>query len=538
MFSNLKVGTRLALGFGIVVLFMIGMVVAGVSSSAGLSDSLRRITDQDLVKFELAADISGRARTNAYLTMQLLIAENPDQRRRIVDNIAESRKVITVDLEKLDQLIYRPEGKALLARIREQRGPYVESFTQVARLVEEGRRDEAVRVMNSQTLVALDKVMDAVSQLMVFQKSIADESARNASAAADRATLVMLGLGVAATVIGLLVAFAIVRNLTRQLGGEPAYAAAIAKHVADGDLTQEIALRPGDKDSLLAAMKHMVDRLSHTIGEVRGAADALSGAASQVAATSQSLAQGASIQASSLEETSAAMEEMAASIGQNTENARVTDGLAQKAAQQAGEGGEAVRATVEAMEAIAGKIGIIDDIAYQTNLLALNAAIEAARAGEHGKGFAVVAAEVRKLAERSQVAAQEIGGLAASSVGKAGRAGQLLDEMVPSIGKTAELVQEISAASDEQSAGTSQINAAMGQLSLNTQQNAAASEELSATAEEMSAQAAELLQLMAVFQVAVRESVRRSGKAAPSAPRKRQAQAAPASPVETDYVRF
>ncbi len=91
------------------------------------------------------------------------------------------------------------------------------------------------------------------------------------------------------------------------------------------------------------------------------------------------------------------------------------------------QGGESVRATAEAMKQIAKKIGIIDDIAYQTNLLALNAAIEAARAGEHGKGFAVVAAEVRKLAERSQVAAQEISSVATESVALAEKAGTLLD---------------------------------------------------------------------------------------------------------------
>jgi methyl-accepting chemotaxis protein len=176
-------------------------------------------------------------------------------------------------------------------------------------------------------------------------------------------------------------------------------------------------------------------------------------------------------------------------------------GIDGTAAHDAKSGGQAVCDRAHAMKAIAQKIGIIDDIAYQTNLLALNAAIEAACAGEHGKGFAVVAAEVRKLAERSQVAAKEIGDLAGSSVDMAEKAGKLLDEIVPSIKKTAELVQEITAASQEQAGGASQINTAMSQLNQATQQNASSSEELSATAEEMSSQAEQLQSLMGFFKV-------------------------------------
>jgi methyl-accepting chemotaxis protein len=351
-------------------------------------------------------------------------------------------------LVKLDRMINTEKGRQLMDALKDARGRI--NYDRLYLLAYSDRKAATVFVL-TEYVKENNGFLAAVEAMNNFQMTLMEKSAASAKSAGEATTLTAAVVSLAALVLAIGVAYILIRNL------------------------------------------------SATVAVVFQSCGSLVAASEQLSATAQVLSQGASEQAASVEETSASIEEMSASICQNNENAKITGDLATKTAKETVEGGQAVRDTVGAMKQIAHKIVIIDDIAYQTNLLALNAAIEAGRAGEHGKGFAVVAAEVRKLAERSQVAAEEISKLATSSVDLAEKAGALLGTIVPSILKTADLVQEISSASEEQNSGVGQINGAISQISSAVQQNAGAAEELASTSEEVNAQATELQVLMGAF---------------------------------------
>jgi len=500
MFSNMKIGMRLGLGFTLLLVLMTMISVIGISRLGELDYDIELVINDLYPKTEWAHEIRDNVNVVAQSVRNILLEKKDlGAVKKQQELIEDARRHVDGYMKNLEETVNTDEGKRLLSKLKDVRSDYLAEEDKFLNLVNGNKRNAAFTMLLGSISEAQQAYFDGLQNLIDYQGQSMKQGGEAAKAAYDSAFEMIMALAGGTIVLGVLISFWVTRSITKPLNE----AVDTANRLAAGDLTAKIEVRSKDETGqLLAAMQNMMVRITEIIGEVRSAAENLGSASSQVSATSQTLSQGASEQAASVEETSASIEQMSASVDQNTENANITDGMASKAAIEAAEGGEAVKATVQAMKSIADKISIIDDIAYQTNLLALNAAIEAARAGEHGKGFAVVSAEVRKLAERSQVAAQEIGEVASSSVSLAERAGKLLDEIVPSIGKTSDLVQEITAASQEQSTGVGQINTAMSQLSKATQQNASASEELAATAEEMNGQAELLQDLMVFFKTA------------------------------------
>ncbi|MCU6499114.1 methyl-accepting chemotaxis protein [Rugamonas sp. A1-17] len=501
MFSNVKIGIRLIAGFILVAAISAVVGMIGISNAGKINDLADKMYASELLGLSYIKEANidliyvGRARGNA------LLATTAEERQKYVTLTTKSLAMVKENMEKARPLFVRPRAKEILAKYNTVWEEYEkETMRTLAMVANEplGQRSDQL----NQSMRSAGEKAQLLDDWMTDLTRIKEENAKEASDATtamyENSRTIMLGAIGFGVVLGIFLGFVISRSVTKPLSK----AVDAAERLAQGDLTIKLESTAKDETGrLLQSMQKMIEKLSQVVAEVNNGAQSLASASEEVSATAQSLSQASSEQAAGVEQTSASIEQMTASISQNTENARVTDGMASKAAREATEGGQAVKSTVLAMRQIASKIGIIDDIAYQTNLLALNAAIEAARAGEHGKGFAVVAAEVRKLAERSQVAAQEIGEVATSSVKLAEQAGSLLDEMVPNIRKTSDLVQEITAASSEQSSGVSQINSAVGQLSQTTQQNASSSEELAATAEEMSSQAEQLQQTMAFFRL-------------------------------------
>ncbi|WP_083988974.1 methyl-accepting chemotaxis protein [Devosia geojensis] len=288
------------------------------------------------------------------------------------------------------------------------------------------------------------------------------------------------------------------------------------ERLSAGDLTASIETPfPAEFEDLRHALNGTVTQFGAVVAQIKRTSRSLKMATGEILSGANDLSGRTTRQAATIEETSAAMEQLAATVLRNAGKARDASGNAHRVAQTAEEGGAVMGRANEAMERISASsarissiIGMIDDIAFQTNLLALNASVEAARAGEAGKGFAVVAVEVRRLAQSAAEASSEVKALIEKSADEVNGGARLVADaaaklaaMLEEARANTQLVESIAAESREQAAAIEEVNGAVRQMDEMTQHNAALVEETNAAIEQTEAQANELDRIVDVFVV-------------------------------------
>ena len=512
-FLNLKIGTRLAFGFLVVLLFLAAILGMGVLSLGQQQERMDQLVNDNNVKLAAANTMLDQIRDiYAAAAMVVLIPDEAGKQAQM-KQVSDARTKYGVAKITLDKLIESDGGKAALSKVDAALAAALPLSNQVLDLALKNLTLEATEHLVGKAGPAMQVALGALNSLADHQTDAAIRANSQAEAKYKSSRNWMVGLGLLAIFAGVIVAWLITRSITRPIN----HAVQVAQTVADGDLSSHIEVASTDETGqLMQALQHMNDSLAKVVGEVRGGTDSMATATSQIAAGNQDLSSRTEEQASSLEETAASMEELTSTVRQNADNARQANQLALTASGVAVEGGDVVAQVVQTMDAINNSsrkivdiIGVIDGIAFQTNILALNAAVEAARAGEQGRGFAVVASEVRSLAQRSAAAAKEIKVLIDDSVSKVqqgsqqvGEAGKTMEEIVSSVRRVTDIMGEITAASQEQTSGIEQVNQAIAQMDQVTQQNAALVEEAAAAADALQAQAGQLSQVVSVFKLA------------------------------------
>jgi methyl-accepting chemotaxis protein len=497
---KLTVKARLITAFVVLIGLSGAIYYMGLNNIGLLNDRINTLVDLNVKRIMLASKAAEDIQLITKREKELIITQSPEEIQEYI-GVIEDRT--TEMLGRMDELkgMSDETGIEIMEEFTTKWNEYAKIYGRIKSLAmrnTDSTSAEAYKLSSGDGRAAALGAISALAKISRKNENALALAKTETDKLYNEAKTQMAFLLITAILISIGISIWIITAITKSIG----YAKAAIKSVAEGDLTVNIENKSHDElGELIDYIKAMVEKLREVLTFVSTASDHIATASAQMSATSQQMSQGSQEQAASAEQISSSMEEMVANIQQNTDNAQQTEKIALKAADDIQDGSRSVNHTVESMKKIAEKISIIGEIARQTNLLALNAAVEAARAGEHGKGFAVVAAEVRKLAERSQVAAAEINELSSASVAIADRSGKVLDQIVPNIQSTAKLVQEISAASLEQNTGAEQVNNAIQQFNQVIQQNASASEEMASGSEELSSQADHLRETVSFFRL-------------------------------------
>lgn len=511
-YSNLKIGTKLIIGF--IIVAMIAAVIGVVGTI-----NIKTIDDADTELYETMTVPLGELVTivESYQRMRgnvkdLVLATTPEEILDLEERINTRNQEFDKNLSSFKTTLITEEGKKLVEDIISNKARYDGLVTQVIDYIKLGDKESALFIINGEGNDIRTKIENDYRRLMEIKVNAAAETAKNNTSLANTAMTMMMGfiaIGVILSIIlGFLISNIIKKPLNKMVN--------VAKEISEGNLDVELDVNTKDEIGDLAkAFRKMSENINEVMTNINSASEQVAAGSMQVSDSSMSLSQGATEQASSVEELTASIEEIAAQTRQNASNAEKAKEMSSSAQMYAEKGNEQMQDMVNAMKGINDSsnniskiIKVIDDIAFQTNILALNAAVEAARAGQHGKGFAVVAEEVRNLAARSANAAKETTSMIEGSIKEvdggtklANETAQALKMIVDGVSKAAELVGEIAVASNEQALAVEQINQGIMQISDVVQTTSATAEETAAASEELSSQADMLKSQVATFKL-------------------------------------
>jgi methyl-accepting chemotaxis protein/methyl-accepting chemotaxis protein-1 (serine sensor receptor) len=469
MTSQMTIGKKLMLAFGIMLALVIGLGYSSLSSVGNLAAELDKSANKTAKKTEMAgqmhvAVIEMRAGQRGLILFSMMKEPAKAQSAR------QAFQTASAHLEKLvadiRPLLSSDRGREAVSKVENGLVAWKPLYQEVELGCANQKYEGALTAAMDKTVSIAQQMQDGAGTVMEIQQGYLAAASKDAEALSSRSRWIAMLL------IGLCVAVG-------------------------------------------AGVVFMVRQISSTLrqiaGEMGDGADQVAAAASQVSSSSQSLAQGSSEQAASIEETSASSEEINSMSRKNAENSKVAADSMVEAAQRVDEANRNLEQMVTSMNEINASsdkiskiIKVIDEIAFQTNILALNAAVEAARAGEAGMGFAVVADEVRNLAQRCAQAAKDTAGLIEESIAKSNDGKTKLDQVATAVrsitdvaNKVKTLVDEVKLGSEEQARGIEQVAKAITQMEKVTQTTAANAEESASASEELSAQSDTLRAIVA-----------------------------------------
>ena len=515
---NRSISTRLAMGFGGILILLIAVAAVGQYSAKAVQKRMQEITGVNATKTKLAnamlANVNalGIESRSAVMLDAVDAARSKEQSKRF----AESFKRYQAQENELSALVQagdvNPDEQKLLqeiAAISRKTGP------EMQQAVGQSLDGDAVAA-NMTLMVRVNPGELAWNQklagMVELQYARSQEATQLAEQTQSQALFTGSALVAIALALGAFIAWRITLSITAPIGR----AVVVAERIANGDLTSAIEVRINDETGrLLEAISTMQDKLRQLVGDISTTANNIESSSAEVATATLDLSQRTEAASHNLQSAASNLENLNTTVEQSAESARSANRLATAAAETATRSGEVVSKVVQRMDDISASsrkiadiISVIDGIAFQTNILALNAAVEAARAGEQGRGFAVVASEVRSLAGRAAASAKEIKTLIGNSTEQVeagtalvAQAGHIIQDMVQSVKDVSTIVGEIAVSTGEQSGRIGSISHAVTQLDDPLQQNAAMVEESAAASENLKEQARNLTHIVNTFRL-------------------------------------